>query len=58
MYVEINKEGKTEVCAEESDICYSCLHIDDCPLIGSLLGEVAVLRYESVEISQCKLCGA
>ena len=56
MYVEINNDGHAEVCAEESDICYSCLNIDDCPLVGSLLGEVAVLRYGSVEISQCKLC--
>lgn len=53
MYTTIDENKKLQVYAEEVDICYSCSHMNTCPLIAALQSEVAILKYEAVEVQDC-----
>ncbi|EKE03063.1 MAG: hypothetical protein ACD_20C00279G0012 [uncultured bacterium] len=53
MYVTVNDQGALEVYTEEKDICYICSNMDVCPLMASLQCEVAVLRYDGLNIEDC-----
>ncbi|OGI00352.1 MAG: hypothetical protein A2104_01250 [Candidatus Melainabacteria bacterium GWF2_32_7] len=55
MYVTINDEGSLEVYTEENDICYICSNMDACPLMASLQCEIAILRYDSLNVEDCGL---
>lgn len=53
MYLKVSKRGRLNVHAEAEDLCYACTHTKSCPLVSALSAEVAILRYESVEIKEC-----
>ena len=55
MYVSVNDDSHIDVFAEEQDMCSSCLHASDCPLVSALQMEIVILRYEGMTIENCEL---
>lgn len=41
--------------AEVDDKCYLCRNVDKCPLIDAAASEFVVLRYETVQITNCRM---
>jgi hypothetical protein len=46
---------ENQVRAFESDMCITCDNVSICPLLGAIVTEVAIFRYEDVIVQDCGL---
>lgn len=56
MEVKVNKKsGELGVFVKDSDNCYTCINKNKCPLIMALQNEVAILRYDYIDVEACDM---
>lgn len=43
------------VCAERTDQCYRCKHIQNCPLVHAIAEGMVLLAFEDIKVKNCGL---
>ena len=53
MFLKLDDRSQVQVYTEEADACHSCPNASECPLILMLYNELAILKYESINVEEC-----